>query len=53
MKMFDENPSVTFAETFMDINDRTSLDHNGGLSAFCFHPEFNVPGSPNKDYVYV
>ncbi len=53
MKVFDENSSVTNAETFMDIGDRVSLNHNGGLSAFCFHPQFNVPGSPNKDFVYV
>jgi len=53
MKVFDENPAVTSTFTLMDISDRLSFNNNGGLSAFCFHPEFNVPGSPNKDYVYV
>jgi len=53
MKIFDENPAATSTVTFMNISDRISTNHNGGLSAFCFHPEFNVPGSPNKDYVYV
>lgn len=53
MKVFDESPSVTTSETFMDIGDRVNLGNNGGLSAFCFHPQFNVAGSPNKDFVYV
>ncbi|RFC45504.1 MAG: Glucose/arabinose dehydrogenase, beta-propeller fold [Verrucomicrobia bacterium] len=53
MKIFDENPAATTTETFMDIADRINLGNNGGLSAFCFHPQFNVAGSPNKDFVYV
>jgi len=52
--MFEENPAVTTAQVnqFLNIEDRVSTNHNGGISSFVFHPDFNLPGSPNKDYVY-
>jgi uncharacterized repeat protein (TIGR03806 family) len=49
-----ENPAVTMGEVnvFMDLSGLVSTQGNGGLSSLAFHPDFNLPGSPNKDYVY-
>ncbi len=50
-----ENPAVTPGDikVFMDISSLVSTQGNGGISSLAFHPEFNLAGSPNKDYIYV
>ena len=44
------NPTST-TQVF-DINDRIVEGDNGGLRSVVFHPEFNLAGSPNRNYLY-
>jgi uncharacterized repeat protein (TIGR03806 family) len=52
IKVFQESASVSSTTSILNLTDRISTSHNGGLRGFAFHPEYNLPGSPNKDYVY-
>ena len=38
---------------FGDISDRVKATGLGGMMEVEFHPEFNQPGSPNRNYLYV
>ena len=38
---------------FLDISDVVVFGDNGGLRSVIFHPEYNVAGSPNRNYFYV
>jgi len=36
----------------LNISSLTVNGDNGGLRSVVFHPEYNLEGSPNKDYIY-
>lgn len=49
---FDNDPAVTEKQLVLDISDHVQgLDC--GLLGLAFHPEFGVPGSPNRGYIYL
>jgi hypothetical protein len=49
---FENDPEVTEKRLVLDISHQTQgLDC--GLLGMAFHPEFNVPASPNRGYIYV
>lgn len=48
IKVFDNNPNVTSAATFLDIDDRVSSGGEMGLLGLAFHPQF-----PDSPYFYV
>ncbi|MGB8330249.1 MAG: PQQ-dependent sugar dehydrogenase, partial [Polyangiales bacterium] len=50
---FENMPNVNSAEPFLDLRDRTAVVWDGGFLGLVFHPEFGVPGSPFRNYVYV
>jgi uncharacterized repeat protein (TIGR03806 family) len=49
-----EKPDVTMGEVkvFLNLTGVVSTQGNGGISSLAFHPDFNLAGSPNKDFVY-
>jgi uncharacterized repeat protein (TIGR03806 family) len=49
---FEENPAVSNKTLFLDLTAAT--DSSGaGLLGIAFHPEYGIPGSTNRGYVYV
>ena len=48
IKVFENNPEVTTATTFLDIDDRVSSGGEMGLLGLAFHPQF-----PDSPYFYV
>ena len=36
----------------MNISSSIEYGDNGGLRSVVFHPEYNLPGSPNRNYIY-
>lgn len=36
----------------LDISSQTTNGDNGGLRSVVFHPDFNLAGSPNRNYMY-
>jgi uncharacterized repeat protein (TIGR03806 family) len=49
---FENDPAVTEKRLILDITDHCQgLDM--GLLGMAFHPEFNVPESPNRGYIYL
>ncbi|MEM8607394.1 MAG: DUF4215 domain-containing protein [Myxococcota bacterium] len=52
IRSFENQPDVSTTETFLDLRDRTAVVWDGGYLGLIFHPEFGVPGSPFRNYVY-
>ncbi len=53
IRSFDNQPDVASADPFLDLRDRTAVVWDGGFLGLVFHPEFGVPGSPNRNFFYV
>ncbi len=53
LMVFENKPEVTQTETLLDISARTQGWDDSGLMGMAFHPEFNVPTSTNRGYIYV
>lgn len=55
IRTFPNRPNAANAEvkTFLDISSRVYNSSDSGMTAIVFHPEFGVPGSTNRGYVYV
>ncbi|MEM7135721.1 MAG: PQQ-dependent sugar dehydrogenase [Myxococcota bacterium] len=50
---FDDSPTVSDAEEFIDLTDRVARVFEGGLLGLVFHPEFGQGGSPHRRSFYV
>ena len=49
-----ENDSATAAKTVLiDFRNRVESQEDSGALGIAFHPEYGVPGSPNRDYLYL
>ncbi len=51
--IFNNDPAVTTKTAFLDITAKVKDFNDGGLLSFVYHPEFGVPASPNRGYLYV
>lgn len=40
-------------DLFMDLQAQTFSGQDSGMLGLVFHPEYNVEGSANKDYIYI
>ncbi|MBL9167368.1 MAG: tandem-95 repeat protein [Verrucomicrobiales bacterium] len=50
---FENNPGTSAKTTVLDIRSRVQGYGLCGLLGMAFHPEFGLPGSPNRGYFYV
>jgi hypothetical protein len=50
---FENNPATSTKTLFLDLTPVTQGYDDCGLMGFALHPEFRMPGSPNRGYVYV
>lgn len=55
IRLFQNTPGVTSGsvQTFLNISSRVYTSSDSGMTAIVFHPEFGVPGSTNRGFVYV
>ena len=55
IRTFPNRPNAATAEvkTFLDISSRVYNSSDSGMTAIVFHPEFGIPGSTNRNYVYI
>lgn len=55
IRLFPNRPNVATAEvkTFLDMTGSIYTSSDSGMTAIAFHPEFGVPGSTNRGYVYI
>ncbi|MGJ8657937.1 MAG: LamG-like jellyroll fold domain-containing protein [Akkermansiaceae bacterium] len=53
IQRLDYSSASPSKDQVFDISDDIVLGDNGGLRTVVFHPEFNLAGSPNKDFVYM
>ncbi|MEP4076206.1 LamG-like jellyroll fold domain-containing protein [Haloferula sp.] len=51
MQRVDVTDPTTKVEV-LDISALTVEGDNGGLRSVVFHPDFNLPGSPNRNFIY-
>jgi glucose/arabinose dehydrogenase len=51
--VFDDDSTVTKKRRALDLSKVTQGEVDSGLLGLVFHPEFGVPGSPNRAYAYV
>lgn len=50
---FVNSPGTSTKTLFLDLSAQTQGWDDCGVMGIAFHPEFNQPGSPNRNYVYV
>lgn len=49
-----ENDALSYEKTIaLDIRTRVESQDDSGMLGVAFHPQFGVPGSPNRDHLYV
>ncbi len=55
IRIFPNKPDVAPGEVkvFLDIRSRVFTISDSGMTAIAFHPDFGLPGSTNRGYVYV
>src|SRR5882724_11519311 len=55
IRIFPNKPDVASGEVkvFLDIRSRVFTISDSGMTAIAFHPDFGLPGSTNRGYVYV
>lgn len=53
IRFFENDPEVSEWRLFLDISDRVKITPNAGMGEIAFHPDFGLPGSPNRGYVYL
>ncbi len=46
------NPNTNTQTEVLDIASRIVNGDNGGLRSVVFHPDYNLPGSPNRNHIY-
>ncbi|NOS70255.1 MAG: hypothetical protein HOP33_10025 [Verrucomicrobia bacterium] len=50
---FVNSPATATKTLFLDLTAQTQGYYDCGLMGFAFHPQYGVPGSTNRNYVYV
>jgi uncharacterized repeat protein (TIGR03806 family) len=50
---FVDSPTATTKTLFLDLTAVTQGTVGSGLLGIAFHPEYGVPGSPNRHYLYL
>jgi len=50
---FTNDQATTTKTLFLDLTLQTQGNDDCGVLGFAFHPQYGVPGSPNRGYVYI
>jgi len=50
---FDQDANTSTKSEFLDISAQIKITPNAGLGGLAFHPDFGLPGSPNRGYLYL
>jgi hypothetical protein len=50
---FVNDPATTTKTLFLDLTAHTDAYEGRALLGFVFHPEYGIPNSPNRGYIYV
>ncbi len=53
LTVFEDSPTVATKTVLLDIRSQVESNHDSGMVGLAFHPEFGVPGSANRNYLYV
>jgi len=53
LTVFNNVETATSKTVLIDIRNQVQSTHDSGMMGLAFHPEFGVPGSPNRHYLYV
>ncbi|MEM6801025.1 MAG: PA14 domain-containing protein [Bacteroidota bacterium] len=53
IESFGDSANVSTKETLLDLRNINSVVHDGGLLGIALHPDFGLPTSPNRNYIYV
>ncbi|MBL9157626.1 MAG: PQQ-dependent sugar dehydrogenase [Verrucomicrobiales bacterium] len=53
LTVFNNVETATTKTVLIDIRSQVQSTHDSGMMGLAFHPEFGVPGSPNRHYLYV
>ena len=50
---FENQPDVSAKSELLDLSAQIKITPNAGLGGLAFHPDFGLPGSPNRGYFYL
>ncbi len=50
---FTNDPDTATKSEFLDLSAQIKITPNAGLGGLAFHPDFGLPGSPNRGYLYL
>jgi uncharacterized repeat protein (TIGR03806 family) len=50
---FENSPATATKTMFLNLSAVTQGHEDSGILGFAFHPEYGIPASPNRGYVYV
>ena len=53
LEVFENDPAATSKSAFLDLTAQCAVVSDGGFLGHAFHPEWDQPGSPNRNYFYV
>ncbi len=51
--VFENEATATTKTVLLDIRSQVESSHDSGMVGLAFHPQFGVPGSPNRHFLYV
>ncbi len=51
--VFENRETVSSKTVLIDLRSKVESSHDSGMVGVAFHPEFGVPDSPNRHYLYV
>ncbi len=51
--VFEHREDVSTKTVLIDLRSQVESTHDSGMVGVAFHPEFGIPDSPNRHYLYV
>ncbi|MGI9244446.1 MAG: PQQ-dependent sugar dehydrogenase, partial [Verrucomicrobiales bacterium] len=50
---FTNHPDTNTKSEFLDLSQQIKITPNAGLGGLAFHPDFGLPSSPNRGFLYL
>ncbi len=51
--VFENEATAATKTVLLDIRSQVESSHDSGMVGLAFHPQFGVPGSPNRHFLYI